>query len=403
MTKLAINGGPKIRNKPMPSRIAFGINEEKEMNKMISHYKNLSEDPKYSGLWEEKFCNAFNNFMGGGYSDAVASGTGAIYIGMKALELPKNSDVILSPVTCSGAFSCITEQGHTPVLVDSVKNSYNTNLDQIKRRLTKKTKLIQITHAAGEPVSDIESIARFARTNGIYLLEDCSQAIGAKVNNKYVGTFGDVSAFSTMYRKNLAANSSSGLVYTKRSKRFFRKILSYADRGKILWNKSLDIRDPKYSLFPALNWNTDEFSCAIGLANIKRLKKTNLRRNKFLGKLVKEINKYSKVCYSYNYHRNFSPFYFPIFVRQEKIRVSKIKFAKALAAEGIGLGEHYGCLVSTWPWAQKYLSDKFVAKNSIDSRDRCFHLYLNENYGQNEINDIINAMIKVENFYLKHK
>ena len=133
MTKLAINGGPKIRNKPMPSRIAFGINEEKEMNKMISHYKNLSEDPKYSGLWEEKFCNAFNNFMGGGYSDAVASGTGAIYIGMKALELPKNSDVILSPVTCSGAFSCITEQGHTPVLVDSVKNSYNTNLDQIKK------------------------------------------------------------------------------------------------------------------------------------------------------------------------------------------------------------------------------------------------------------------------------
>ena len=78
-----------------------------------------------------------------------------------------------------------------------------------------------------------------------------------------------------------------------------------------------------------------------------------------------------------------------------------LKFAEALAAEGIGLGEHYGCLVSTWPWAQKYLSDKFVAKNSIKARDRCFHLYLNENYGQNELDDIINAIIKVENFYLR--
>mgnify|MGYP001274528034 CR=1 FL=1 len=399
--KLAINGGLKIRKVPMPSRIAFGESEEKEMNKMILHYRNLSEDPKYSGLWEEKFCLAFNKFMGGGYSDAVASGTGAIYIAMKALEIPDNSDVILSPVTCSGAFSCITEQGHRPILVDSSENSYNTDLDQIKKRITKKTKLIQITHSAGEPVSDIEKIAKFAKSNGIYLLEDCSQAIGAKINNKYVGTFGDVAAFSTMYRKNLAANSSSGLVYTKKGKKFYRKILSYADRGKILWNKKLDIRDPKHSLFPALNWNTDEFSCAIGLANIKRLKDTNARRNKFLSKLVKEINKKSQVCYPYNYHQNFSPFYFPIFVKTEKIKVSKIKFAEALAAEGIGLGEHYGCLVSTWPWAQKYLSDKFVAKNSIKARDRCFHLYLNENYGQNELDDIINAIIKVENFYLR--
>ena len=84
-----------------------------------------------------------------------------------------------------------------------------------------------------------------------------------------------------MYRKNLAANSSSGIVYSKKNKNFYKKILAYADRGKILWNKKLDVRDPKHSLFPALNWNTDEFSCAIGLANIKRLEDTNKKRNRF--------------------------------------------------------------------------------------------------------------------------
>ena len=62
-----------------------------------------------------------------------------------------------------------------------------------------------------------------------------------------------------MYRKNLAANSSSGLVFTKK-KNLYRNALAHADRGKILWNKRLDLRDPNYSLFPALNWNTDEFS-----------------------------------------------------------------------------------------------------------------------------------------------
>ena len=54
-------------------------------------------------------------------------------------------------------------------------------------------------------------------------------------------------------------------------------------------------------------------------------------------------------------------------------------FAKAIEAEGIPIGHHYGCLISTWPWAEPYLSDKFVAKNAIATRDSCFHLYLNEN------------------------
>ena len=401
MNKLAIHGGKKIRNISMPSRFAFGINEELEMNKMIKYYKDKGEDPKYSGVWEEKFCKKFVNFMGGGYADAVATGTGAIYVATKSLELPKNSEILISPVTCSGALSCIIESGHQPVLIDSKPNSYNTDLNEIKKRITKKTRAMQITHAAGEPVSEMEEIIRFAKKNNIYVIEDCSQAIGAKIKNKKVGKFGDIAAFSTMYRKNLAANSSSGIVYTNKNKSLYRKILSYADRGKILWNKKLDVRDPKHSLFPALNWNTDEFSCAIGLANLKRLNETNKLRNKFLSKLVKLINSECKICYPYNYHKGFSPFYFPILLNTKKIKVSKKIFAKSLACEGIGIGEHYGCLISTWPWAQKYLSDKFISKNAVKTRNECFHLYLNENYGDKEIKDIINAIKKVENYYIR--
>ena len=110
--KLAIFGGKKTRRKKMPSRNSFGIQENKEVNKMIRYYKSKGEDPKYSGVWEEKFCKEFSRFMGGGYADAVATGTGAIYVAMKALELPKNSDVLICPVTCSGNFSCIIPGGN---------------------------------------------------------------------------------------------------------------------------------------------------------------------------------------------------------------------------------------------------------------------------------------------------
>ena len=397
--KLAYYGGMKTRLEPMPIRKAFGIKEKKELKKMISYYQKKNEDPKYSGLWEKKFCDLFSKFMGGGYTDAVATGTGAIYIAMKALELPKNSEVLICPVTCSGNFACITEQGHTPVLVDSVKNSYNTNLEEIKKRITKKTKLIQLTHAAGESVTDIIKIAKYAKKNNIFLLEDCSQSIGASVDGKKVGSFGDIAAFSTMYRKNLAANSSSGLVFTKNFK-LYKKVLGYADRGKILWNKNLDLRDPNHSLFPALNWNTDEFSCSIGLANLKRLDDTNKKRIKFVKKLIylfKKNNIFS--CKVLNFNDGNAPFYLPVVYNNNLEKISKKKFTDLLISEGIPLGWHYGCVVYDWKWAKKYLKDNYMSKNAINYRNNCFHLYLNENYKDKEAKDIVNAIKKIENFY----
>ena len=67
-------------------------------------------------------------------------------------------------------------------------------------------------------------------------------------------------------------------------------------------------------------------------------------------------------------------------------------------AEGIGIGIRYGCLVSTWPWAKKFLSDDFISKNALEARNNCFHLYLNENYTHKEINDIIKSILKVEKY-----
>jgi dTDP-4-amino-4,6-dideoxygalactose transaminase len=398
--KLAFFGGIKIRKNPMPTRFAFGKKENKEINKMLRYYRSKNEDPKYSGKWEDKFCKAFSKFMGGGYTDAVATGTGAIYVAMKALDIPKNSDVLICPVTCAGNFSCITEQNHNPVLIDSKKLSYNTSLAEIKKRITKRTKLIQLTHAAGEPVSDVAKIATFAKKKKIYLLEDCSQSIGATVGGRKVGTFGDISAFSTMYRKNLAANSSSGLVFTK-NKKLFHKALAYADRGKILWNKNFDMRDPNHSLFPALNWNTDEFSCATGYANLSRLNSTNDRRKKFLKYLIKLMSKKKIIsCKPYNYNNGFAPFYFPIFYDEKILKISKKRFTSLLIAEGIPLGAHYGCLVYDWKWSKKFMKDNFKSVNAIEARDNCFHLYLNENYSYKEANQIIEAIKKIENYYI---
>ena len=114
------------------------------------------------------------------------------------------------------------------------------------------------------------------------------------------------------------------------------------------------------------------------------------------------INNINNSVYDpFNFHDGYSPFYFPIMIKENKIKCSVVEFSNALNAEGIGLGVKYGCLVSTWNWCKNIMYDDFISTNALSARDRCFHLYVNEKYGSREIEDIRKAMIKVQNFYLK--
>ncbi|MDP2848330.1 MAG: DegT/DnrJ/EryC1/StrS family aminotransferase [Humidesulfovibrio sp.] len=397
--KLAIHGGAPVRETPMPNRLAFGPEEQQALLQAVEHYASKGQDPPYQGHFEESFCRAFCDFMGGGRADAVSSGTASVFVALAALGLPKGSHVLISPVTDSGPLNCIIMQGLVPVLVDSRPGSYNVGLEQVLARVTPQTSAFLAVHSAGEPL-EIAAITEALHQRGIKVLEDCSQAPGATQGGRLVGTVGDIAAFSTMYRKTLTAGASGGLVYTQ-NEELFRMVQAHADRGKQSWRNDLDGRDPGHCLFPALNFNTDELSCAIGIASLGRLPDSVRQRVEFLEALVARLPEESELCRPYALHKGFSPFYFPIFVDADRLSCSKTEFAKAVAAEGIGLGEHYGCVVHSWQWAQPYFSDDFVTRNALDTRDRSFNLYVNERYGQQEVEDIVRAIAKVERWFRK--
>ena len=394
---LAFDGGTPVRTTPMPPRVGFGPEEEKELFACIAHYRELGQDPPYIGHWNKLFSEAFAEFQSGGFALPVSSGTGAIYVSLASLGLPKGSTVLTSPVTCSGVLGSIQALGFVPKVVDSAPSSFNIDAEQVKSRISKDVRCLLVTHAAGEPV-DVPAIKKAINDDSILILEDCSQATGASIRGEKVGTWGEIAAFSTMYRKNLAAGASSGLVFTKDFETY-RTALSYSDRGKPVWRLDLNLRDPQYASFPALNWNSSEMSNAIGLASLRRLEQTNELRRVFLKKLMVALAESDTVCSPYAFHEGFAPFYFPIFVNQERIRVSVEQFATAVEAEGITLGAKYGCLVNTWPWITEHLSDSFVARNALLTRNASFNLHLNENYGEREVRDIIEALVKVTAVY----
>jgi perosamine synthetase len=391
---LAIHGGTPVRTDIMPARVAFGDAEVAMLNEAVDYYRTQNMDPPYQGIYEERFCEAFSDFMGGGYTDAVASGTAACFIALAALDLPTGCDVMISPVTDSGPLNCIIMQGYRPVLVDSRPESYNIGLEEFLARITPNTRAIMAVHSAGEPL-EIDQLVAEAHRRDILVVEDCSQAPGALCNGDKVGVFGDSAAFSTMYRKSLAAGASGGLVFS-RDEKIYHRALGHADRGKPVWRKGVNLNDPGLASFPALNFNTDELSCAIGVASLKRLQATIERRNTFVHKLIELMAPRSRYCRPYSFHGGFSPFYLPIFVDTDALTCTKNEFAEALVAEGIPANIDYGCVISDWEWARDCLSDDFVTTNAVKTRDTSFNLFLNEQYGTQEAEDVVRAIEKLE-------
>jgi perosamine synthetase len=396
--KLAIEGGSPVRSNPMPARLAVGTAERAMIAEALDYYNAHELDPGYQGPFEQRYCKAFCSLMGGGYADAVATGTASIYIALAALNLPKGSEVLVSPITDPGTISPIILNRLVPRLVDSRVGSYNTGAKEIQARITERTSCILVVHSLGQ-AAEIDAIVELAHSLGLKVLEDCSQAHGAFWKGQRVGTFGDVAAFSTMYRKASITGASGGVVFTKNLD-IFQQALAHADRGKPRWREDFDDRNPSQYLFPALNFHTDEISCAIGLASINRLDETRRRRLEYVAQVSNLVNKHCEACQPSGYTDDDSPFIYPIVVNTDAIRVDKTTFARAVIAEGIGLNPHYHYLVADWPWVRPYLSDDFDTPNARNIRDRTFKLYLNENYGEQEVLDTVDALIKVEKAYI---
>ena len=398
---LAANGGDKVRKEPMPKRNAFGPNEKNYLNKAIALYQDQEVDPGYQGAVEAEYCEYFVNFMGGqGYADAVATGTASVFLAIAALNLPKNSSVIVSPITDPGTISAIIMNGLKPKLADIRFDDYNMTSSQIEPRIDKDVSAVLLVHASGK-ASDADEIAKLCKRNNLAFIEDCSQAHGALIKGKQVGTFSDISAFSTMYRKNSISGGCGGIVYSK-NKDIFHNALAHADRGKPRWKKNFDDRNPNEFLFPALNWHTNELSCAIGISSLKRLSDTIRKRQSFVSELFTLMSELDDSIFSIrSWSPSDSPFVVPIFVDQKKTKFTKIEIANFLKAEGIDLNPHYQYLVSDWHWVKPYLYDDFIPKQALENINNSFCLYLNENYSIKEAIDVLAAMMKVEKNVLK--
>ena len=251
----------------------------------------------------------------------------------------------------------------------------------------------------------MEEICYESNKMGLPIVEDCSQAPFARVKitekskipdvpeKCYVGTYGVTSVFSTMYRKNLQTGGSGGVVFTK-DPNIYKQICLYSDRGKPKYKEGYNGRDPGDCEFSGQNFNTDEFSCAIGIASLERINDTIKRRLSFMNILSNLISDLGDYLNHAEYPPGVSPFLLPI-ILNEKYIDRKEEIAKMINAEGIDLSPRYDCVACQWDIAKK-LNVKVIGNENVNKmKAQSFNLFLNENYTEIEARDIYTAFKKV--------
>lgn len=377
-----------------PPRLAYPKKEVMPIiEEVFDFYNKQGLDPGYQGEFEKRYTDKLVDFMGSsGYADAVSSGTAAVYVALKSLELTSDSIVLVSPVTDPGTINAIILAGLIPKLVDSKKNSYNTSLQEIKHRYDDDCKALVVVHIGGIITEDMNQIKSFCDANDLFLVEDCAQSHGAiNADGFKAGSFGDISVFSTMYRKNHSTGGCGGVVYTKDFEKY-KLIRAYADRGKPFFDDNFDEKNPSSFMFPALNFNLDEISCALGIYSLSKLEEINYKRRVFIEKLSVKLNKNNYICKIVDIKKGDTPFFWTFEFIESFDYSMRDKFFSYLSKNGIPINENYSYVACEWDYAKKYFYDEFQTNNAIKYKNSTFNILFNENFEYENI-DFISKII----------
>jgi len=179
----------------------------------------------------------FKNYLGVGYALSFNSGRSAAMAIFNSLGLKKDDEVLLQAFTCNASANPIIWTGLRPVYVDCDEKTFNIDTEDLKRKITAKSKAVMIQHTFGLP-ADIDEILKICEANNLILIEDCAHSLGASYRGKKVGTFGRASFFS-FSRDKVISSVYGGMAVTD-DRELARKIEEYQKKAgypSLFWIK----------------------------------------------------------------------------------------------------------------------------------------------------------------------
>ena len=313
----------KLKNKFIPVNVPKIFNQEKINVKKCLDTGWISSE----GIYVKKFEESFSRYNKRTYGVAVSSGTAALEIGMKSLNLKKDDEVIIPTFSIISTALCVIKLGLKPVLVDSNIYTWNMDSDQVIKKITKKTKAIIITHIYGFPV-EMEKVLVVAKRKNIKIIEDSAEMIGQTYLKRRCGSFGDLSTFSFYANKHITTGEG-GMILTN-DKKIYNKCES-------LRNLCFGVGAKRFN-HDDIGWNyrMTNLQAAIGCGQLKNISWI-IRRKRQIGERYISILKKCNKIYIQPYKLSYSKNIFWVFgiLLKKNVNISRDQVTKKLLKHNI--------------------------------------------------------------------
>lgn len=357
---------------------------KEDLKKVIQYLK--KKDPFLTQKFNvKKFEKEWSKWLGVKYSVFVNSGSSANLLSMALLKLkyPKGGEVIVPPLTWVSDISSVIQNNFKPVFVDINLNNLGMNEEHIKKKITKNTKAVFLSHIQGFNALS-KNLIEFLRKKKIFLIEDVCESHGAKFLNKKLGTFGWTSNFSFYYAHHMST-IEGGMVCTN-DKNAYLDLLQLRSHGMLREIKDhINYRDvlKKYKnlntdfifSFPSYNLRSTEINAIIGLNQLKRLNKNIAKRNYNFQFFLKNLD-------SEKYFTNFqltgsSNYAFNVIVKpQYKKRITNLQKLLLKSKIEFRMGSAGGGNQLRQPYLKSYLRKNYFKKFPVTEHVHNYGMYI---------------------------
>lgn len=263
----------------MLKRIDLTRDYQKHKEEYRKAIEAVCEETAFSGgKFADRFDREFADFCQVPYAEGVNNGTSALHCAMMALGIGAGDEVIVPANTYIATAWGVTYAGATPVFVDCTADTWEIDPDKIEEKITDRTKAIIGVHLYGQPF-EFSGVKKIADKYGLYVVEDCAQAHGAKYEGKMVGGLGDLGCFSFYPGKNLYAFGEGGSVTCHRKE--------YADAIRVRKNQGCEVR--YYHDVIGYNYRLEGLQGAVLSVSLKYLPEWTMRRREISSRYLAEI------------------------------------------------------------------------------------------------------------------
>lgn len=298
----------------------------------------LKSDFLTTGPKIAEFEQTVADYVGAKYAVAISNGTSALHAACFAAGIGPGDEVITTPLTFAASANCVLYCGGTPVFADVDPKTYNIDPEDIRRKITDKTKAIIAVHLAGQPC-DMDAIHSIAREHGLIVIEDGAHALGSVYKGKKVGSMSDMTTFSFHPVKPITTGEG-GMIVTD-NEDFYKKMVLFRSHG-ITRDDSMMTRNDGpwfYQQFDlGYNYRITDIQCALGCSQMKKLDRFLARRKEIVARYNEALADCDNIITPYQLSDTESGWH--LYIVQVK-NCDRRKVFENMREKGIGVNVHY--------------------------------------------------------------